>query len=106
MMKIASKWHNSNTTRRVKRSIAAGQSDTFTKHQTEAGSPSGFMVKGRQELDNYTVLAAQVIAGRMDNVLDFSEHAAQRLDANSAYQEALERKVHRMETGSFYLETV
>lgn len=109
-MQIVSKWHRLPPTRRVERIEAGAQ--TRTAHNSDGSAkqenlqsahPFGFNECG---LDSHTIIAAQVIATRMADVIDFAEASSNRIAGSAAYNAALARKVHQMDTGSFFQEAI
>ena len=99
-MEIVSKRHNRYETKRV-------QPVTFIKNATndeqgfEERSQPNTPYKPTHHFAGQSAIVAQIIASREDEHVINNFSSAQTLAANTEYNEALDRKQVRMETGSF-----
>jgi len=106
-MQIVSKWHDStgvvrNRRQRVERITQVQRAKSRRDEAMRAASgvvPGGAIV-------GHTLIAAQVVATRALDDFELSFDASNQLAGRHAYEAALERKIHRMEQGSFYREAV
>lgn len=106
-MQIVSKWHNAGatghtTTRRVERlsRISKAKQNRPEAHSAKPLAAASFGI------DGHSLIAAQVVATRFADSFDLSYEASNSIAGAEAYNAALDRKVHRMDHGSFYQEAV
>lgn len=107
-MQIVSKGHNfrsSGTTRPVRVEAVAGVSTTHDERKdrkSRGEKTQSFPDGSANGFDLHSIIAAQVIASRMMDVVDLSAANSDLIAGDNAYASALARKVHHMDAGSFY----
>lgn len=106
-MQIVSKWHNTGatrhkTTRRIERlsRVSKAKQNHAEAHSEKALAGASIGICG------HSLIAAQVVATRFADAFDLSYEACDSIVGVEAYNAALDRKVHRMDHGSFYQEAV
>ena len=106
-MQVVSKWH----TIEAKRHTATGRVDRITlvskarsnRDEAQQASPLTAITRG---IDAHSLFAAQVVATRLSDAFDLNFEASNHMVGTKAYDAALERKIIRMDQGSFYHEAV
>lgn len=107
-MQIVSKWHNTGRnvasgSDRVERiSPIVSESDRHRDRRNGKQAASVSSLQKDRMLDGHTIIAAQVIASRLSDAHFDIDADSNRIAGNISYGLGLDRKVHRMEAGSFY----
>ncbi|MEP3523894.1 MAG: hypothetical protein ABJN24_00565 [Hyphomicrobiales bacterium] len=106
-MQIVSKWHNigatqHTTTRRIERLSRASKAKT-NRPEVRSQKPLAAVSFG---IDGHSLIATQVVATRFADAFDLSYEASNSIAGAEAYGAALDRKIHRMDHGSFYQEAL
>lgn len=106
-MQVVSKWHNTRTIGQRSKGrvepVLRGKQDRSNRDQT---SRVKALVAAKEQFHGHSLIAAQVVATNILDTYDITYDASNQLAGTAAYDEALDRKIHRMNQGSFYQEAV
>lgn len=106
-MQVVSKWHtthrNSATGSNQVERVLRLKKQKSSRHQHRSAKPHQLAKAG---IDGHSLIATQIVATRLSDAYDLNFSESNHIEGARVYDAALDRKIHRMDQGSFYQETL